>query len=458
MATVGEIADLILELRTRLSALFKGQNWSEDTPLNQINGYLPAYPLSIVTEHITYTADRVRSLTDHDLKKGRLGPFLLTVQQAVPSIQFGQFPNDPDATIGGLLMFLQMINERLPSEAKGPVPLDWDSVEDKTMLPKDLARRLRALETTLARLEPKAAEVDGKIADIEAAHATAEQLPEDLEELAAKRAEVKEIVEEANALFDQAQKLLASIGNLKDDAEGRMGGIYKAEVQAQQLISKSENALRGSTGVGLANSFDKRKNGLSLTGLAWVAGLVGALIAAYMIGADRVKQFQELVRNESPVHLIWMNIVLTVFGVGGPIWFAWLSTKQIGMTLRLAEDYAFKAAVSKAYEGYRKEAVDIDPSLKARLFSSALDRLEEAPIRLMEKESHSSPLQELLNNPAIRKSLEGIPGIADKIVALIPTSGGAAVVAPVAAAAALGSAVTGAKSTRKTKEPEPEDE
>lgn len=458
MATVGELADQVLEIRTKLIAQIKAHGWAENMPLNQMQGYMQPYSIALINDYVTYTADRVRALTEHDLKRGRLGQFLLSIQPALASIQFGHISSDPDTVIGGVMMMLQMINERLPTEAKGPVPLDWDSVNDRTLIPKDLAKRLRALESTLSRLEPRANEVDGKISDIEAAHTAAEQLPEDLEELAAKRDEVKEIVDEASALLEQAQKLVASMGNSRDEANQSTDQIQKAQVQAQQLIARSEEALRGSTGVGLANAFASRKTGLSWASLAWVAGLVAALVAAFWIGADRVAQFQTLLKNDSPAHLVWMNVILTVFGVGGPIWFAWLSTKQIGTTLRLAEDYAFKAAVSKAYEGYRKEAVDIDPSLKARLFSSALDRLEEAPIRLMDKESHSSPLQELLSNPSIRKGLESVPGIADKIIALIPTKSGAAVIAPIAAAAAIGSSTTAAKPAKRTKDAETNEE
>ena len=47
------------------------------------------------------------------------------------------------------------------------------------------------------------------------------------------------------------------------------------------------------------------------------------------------------------------------------------------------------------YEGYRSEAERIDKDLERRLFSSALDRLEEAPLRLVEVESHGSPFHEL---------------------------------------------------------------
>jgi len=260
-------------------------------------------------------------------------------------------------------------------------------------------------------------------------------LPEDLEELAAKRGEVKELVVEAETLLEDIRAASQKVGELLDTCQVRDAQIQASEALAAKLIERSEQALRGSTGVGLAVSFENRKFGLSVVAGAWVVGLVGALVAAYFVGSERIRVLQTLITNESRPDVIWMNLALAVLGIGGPVWFAWISTKQIAITLKLAEDYAFKAAVSRAYEGYRSEAIQIDEGLKSRLFSSALDRLEEAPIRLMDKDNHGSPLQELINNPAIRNSLERVPGIVDKILGLIPAK--SALVAGAGATAAV---------------------
>ena len=98
------------------------------------------------------------------------------------------------------------------------------------------------------------------------------------------------------------------------------------------------------------------------------------------------------------------------------MWFAWMATKQIGQRFRLAEDYAFKASVAKAYEGYRKEAARIDEAFEARLFSSALTRLEEAPLRLMEQTTHGSPWHELVTSDVFRKAMDQIPELKDQFI------------------------------------------
>lgn len=94
--------------------------------------------------------------------------------------------------------------------------------------------------------------------------------------------------------------------------------------------------------------------------------------------------------------------------------------------------------------------------MRDRLFSAALQRLEEAPIRLVDPTSHSSPLQEMLSNPSLRKALETVPNIGEKILALLPMKGeaGAAVIAPLAAVGTLVGAQPSAEDRKRSEDSE----
>jgi len=116
--------------------------------------------------------------------------------------------------------------------------------------------------------------------------------------------------------------------------------------------------------------------------------------------------------------LVFAHAFLAFASLGAPLWFAWISTKQIGQRFKLAEDYGYKASVAKAYEGYRKEAARIDKNLEARLFESALSRVEEAPLRLVENTSHGSPWHELASSSAFKDALSNIPEFRDKVLNL----------------------------------------
>ena len=58
---------------------------------------------------------------------------------------------------------------------------------------------------------------------------------------------------------------------------------------------------------------------------------------------------------------IFLNILISVLSIAAPVWFAWVSTKQIGYCFRLSEDYGFKASIAAAYEGFRKEIEQLPP-------------------------------------------------------------------------------------------------
>ena len=65
-----------------------------------------------------------------------------------------------------------------------------------------------------------------------------------------------------------------------------------------------------------------------------------------------------------------------------------------------------------------KEAERIDSEFEARLFSSALDRLEEAPLRLVEDHQHGSPLHEFANSTVVKEAMSSFPDFANRVLAM----------------------------------------
>lgn len=430
-------------LGDRIVAQIRAQGWSTAQALSTVTYQGPPLSAEQVQRELQVAADRIRSRQDAgedltDLENA----FLDTLPARCNAVSVQHAANDVDAIFGQALEVANSVFRNI-GPAPFPAPkVDWEELKDERhLLPRDLARRLRALEARLSELEPRSDLIAGKVADIENAHTAAEQLPEDLATLAEKGKELEDLMSKAREQAEKAGEIEVEVGNcLKrvQEAEGSANTTFKTRSDlAALMLSKSEQALRGATSAGLATAFRSRQQALARSGIAWTVGLVIALLVALAVGWDRVTALRDVLNGSKSTAVIIANAVLAVCGIGAPAWFAWLSTRQIGTTFRLSEDYAFKASVAQAYEGYRAEAVEIDPELQARLFASALDRLDEAPIRLLDAVSHNSPLAEILGNAALRKALESVPGIADKIMALIPTKGGAAVVAAPAAAAAV---------------------
>jgi hypothetical protein len=179
------------------------------------------------------------------------------------------------------------------------------------------------------------------------------------------------------------------------------------------------------TSKGLAGAFDQRASQLNQSVGLWMLGLLAALAIGATIGGNRIESLTLAASMKDPLWgVIFMQVMLSVLSIGAPIWFAWLATKQIGQRFRLSEDYAFKASIAKAYEGYRREAARIDPKFEASLFASALTRLDEAPLRLVEVGSHGSPMHELFSSRPFQNALKTIPDFKETVVAAVRRAGG----------------------------------
>ena len=291
--------------------------------------------------------------------------------------------------------------------------IGWQVLPDARALPSAIARRARAAQAELEQISPNLSELSRQIQEIQAAHKIADTLPIDLQALAEARQKLA-------AAVDASQDLSKKIDTAWFESHQHLDWMKKHNEEAGKLIKQCETAYQVTTTKGLAGAFDQRANRLAQSTWTWVAGLVFALGLGSLIGAARLELLSSALQSTDPN---WGGILtqalLSILSVGAPLWFAWLATKQIGQRFRLSEDYAFKASVAKAYEGYRKEAARIDPAFEARLFGSALDRLEEAPLRLVESSTHGSPWHELLNSPVVARTFKNVPELQQRLEALL---------------------------------------
>ena len=176
--------------------------------------------------------------------------------------------------------------------------------------------------------------------------------------------------------------------------------LSQNDVQAKKIIDRCEEAYRASTTQGLASAFAARAKELKDTTNYWSLFLVICLLTATAIGSHRVTYIQELINKGVNTNIIVTSALLSMFVLAAPVWLSWLATKQISQRFRLSEDYAFKASFAKAYEGYRREAINLDQNLAKRLFEAAINRMDESPVRLIDQNSPGSPLHDLLSAKA----------------------------------------------------------
>ena len=274
---------------------------------------------------------------------------------------------------------------------------------------KKLTRRLRGMEARLNELEPRTASLGTMLERIEQANDAADQLPTDLESLSEARQNIAELVKYATQ--DQGD-----VRRIREEAEELDKQLHKSSEDAKAVLDRCETAYAGSTSVGLAKAFSERSTALSKSMWFWVAGLIAALVSGSYFGSRQLHALSELLKEPSESHsMITLNLLLSALSVGAPVWFAWLATKQIGQRFRLAEDYAFKASISRAYEGFRREAARIDKDMEAKLLASALTRLDELPLRLVEADNHGSPWHELASSDVVKQAMKAVPDFAIQV-------------------------------------------
>ncbi len=289
----------------------------------------------------------------------------------------------------------------------------WVKITDRNLLPTALLTRAQREEKALDLLIVDFDKFDIKVRSINDAFQTAEELPATLQDLKLAR-------EQIDAILKGVRESDVHVKDADADSKAVLARISELEKEAATLVENCGQAYRAATSHGLAASFEEQEKKLNNSILWWISALIASLLAAIVISYLRFELISSAL-NSSDIkeQTIWIKVALSILSLGPPIWFAWLATKQIGQRFRMASDYAFKASVAKAYEGYRREAARIDPEFEARLFSSALSRVEEAPLRLVEVHSYGSPLHEFATSEAFQKFKTEFPEATDKLLSYI---------------------------------------
>lgn len=287
-------------------------------------------------------------------------------------------------------------------------------VDQILRLPADTRKELRAAHKRFEHTNSSIGDLESKVKVINDAYNSASNLPTTLSDLEAAAADIEN---SRNAVLRHE----ADAKQRAADADTAKKEIESVLAQANQALSRVNAAFRAATSEGLAKEFRSKARWLNYSVGIWVAVLVIALLAAVYTGGERFPQLLASMAvlsttGEPKWGLVLAQLLISVLSLGAPVWLAWVATKQIGERFRLAEDYAYKAALSSAYEGYRTEAVNLDPVFQAQLFSIALSRLDEIPLRLVDKHVAGSPMHELLKSPEFKEAMERTPSLRDVLI------------------------------------------
>lgn len=358
-----------------------------------------SYSLEIIVkklESVDWTENSNADLVFNDLASKAT----VARQNIVPQLFSG-----PQASMA-LTAFLLGIDLQIEAQ------LEPKQIRSSLSIPASLHKYAIAATKRLQSASTAIEGVEEKIKTINRAFDAAERLP-------ATQDDIAQALEEIASSKAQADKLISSAIQSKTAATDLLTELELANRQAQSTLEKLEDTYRAATSQGLAKAFYDKAAALNKSMLLWVFVLVAALTAGGIIAHDRFPEILKAVTGKPDWGVVIINLVLGALSIAPTIWLAWVATKQIGQRFRLSEDYAYKAALSAAYEGYRSEAVRLDPLFEARLFSTALGRLDELPLRLVGEHIHGSPWHELLSSPEFKKAVEAVPDLKDRLLSIL---------------------------------------
>lgn len=305
------------------------------------------------------------------------------------------------------------MNEGLDALVRALRPaLAVDLAQDASLRLSKLRRQVSAFETRMQALQPRTMSLEEMVGVVEETYTAALELPSGLEEVRHAKASVGKTQAEVDVHLVKIQDAYGQASTL-------LGDLERFSKQAAEFIDGCESAYRSSVARGLAAAFLERSQQLNKNMWFWVGGLVASLAAGVFWGGSKIQDLAAAAHAAGPLSSsVVFDAFMAAISVAAPIWFAWLATRQVGQTFRLSEDYAYKASVARSYEGYRKEAASIDDGLVAELLTSAIRRLDEQPLRVVEHNSPGSPWHDLASSPAVSKALNTMPEFASQIRAM----------------------------------------
>lgn len=183
--------------------------------------------------------------------------------------------------------------------------------------------------------------------------------------------------------------VVAEFTTLKGDLESNKSEQKHLFAEFEAHRNKINDLLGDANRTGMAASFTNRRRWLIAPMAAWISVFGFSIWGIFYMGREYIAPI--LTTSD------WTQLPARIALTAPFIWLGWFAAKQYGYTSRLREDYAYKEASAKSFEGYKREAGQADPAMLKNLLETAIRNLGDNPIRIYNgHENHASPLHEIL--------------------------------------------------------------
>lgn len=376
--------------------------------------YLSLDQLNEVIETLSHWFDRARTPTGFNpvfhLARGLAATSLASARASLKAIQSGQH--------GHFTGFVSSINQIIPALH---TLLIYSSKEEGREAAEGLVLKL---SESVALLNTAQTELKQKTDLLSRTQDTVDQIHEASEKIIELGANATEDEKAINGIKNtaeqelkditlsqqhakEAEKLTTDVLNkntaLQTQLEQQAKNLNVLNAKAKEQADLIEALLPSGANAGLASAFASRVRTLEWIKWLWaiifissILGLVYMVITFFGIpGASSAMPPEEL----------WKQILHRLPLSAPLIWLGWFSAIQYGNTVRVQEDYAFKEATSKAFEGYRSHlehiaTVNLGDGRNAMtlLAAKTIEILAHEPLRVFQKSDKDvSPAHSILD-------------------------------------------------------------
>jgi len=226
----------------------------------------------------------------------------------------------------------------------------------------------------------------------------AAQVDEDSGKVEAFASQVKAESATTSESKNKAIELLGVMSETTQTANGSHRRVmdYETELRSlkasfKEMQEKIEALLPGATSAGLASAFQDQKARFELVKWLWMSVFIATVAALAFVGWRHLQEVNQVVMSTTE-HVTWdfvlrqlTNRLLLVVPL---VWLGLVAGRSYSTAVRVQEDYAYKEAMSRSFEGYKREmgnlptAAELIPLL--RLCEGVLVTLSERPGRLYE--------------------------------------------------------------------------
>jgi len=235
----------------------------------------------------------------------------------------------------------------------------------------------------------------------EAARTEAEQLARNANDLTLKiRAaheqtvtqsnEIEQLLTGADTDRERVGTLVVQLEKRNQTATTYEAQVTKYETELKALVAKIEGLVSGAASASLASAFASQKKRFRTPRLWWMITFVACVVSLAGIG---IPGFAAALKTTT-TNLKWDEVLLGI-AIRMPIviplvWLAIYAGRNYMLGLRLEEDYAYKEAISMAFEGYKREMKEIsvgdaaNPNPLTILCTNILRAIAERPGRIYE--------------------------------------------------------------------------